>query len=415
MKHIDTQDIDALIARQTTGYSLDRPFYESQEIFRRDMDALLTKRWLLVDHESRVPRVGDYFLFEIGQESIIIIREETDRLAAHFNVCRHRGSRICLESEGTKRSLTCPYHGWTYNRSGALLPPPHMPEDFDPNAFGLHPCHIRLFHGFIFVCLTKDEPPDFDAEYAQFNEVLAFHGFENAKVAERRTYPNDCNWKLVVENFLECYHCAPAHKEYCSVHPKNQLLAMGAGPGSGSADAMAAYQPVIDAWESKARSLGHPVVSVERGANSLDMAQLARMPINDRGFQSETKDGKPASQIRMGSYCECDEGLTAVSFNPLGYILGSNDYATVFRFTPRTAKMTDVELIWLVDQNAKERESYSVDQMCWLWDVTVRQDKTITENNYAGIRSSRYSPGPYSSQETRVQTFIEWYLRGVKA
>ena len=141
------------------------------------------------------------------------------------------------------------------------------------------------------------------------------------------------------------------------------------------------------------------------------MAQLARLPINDRNFEAETKDGKRACNILMGQFNECDHGETAIQFNPIGYILASNDVAMMVRFTPRDATNTDVQFTWLVDGNAKENIDYDPDNVAWLWDVTTKQDKTIIENNFSGILSSRYRPGRYSTQEARVATFINWYLK----
>src|SRR5690606_19772942 len=239
---------DAVIAAQRPGFSLEQPFYCSEDFFRLDMDCVLSRKWLLVDHVSRIPNPGDYFLFEIGSESIIVVRTAEGRVNAFFNVCRHRGSRICLDAEGNRRTLSCPYHAWVYNLDGSLRTARLMPEGFDASTYNLHPCHVRVYHGLIFLCLSPGDPPDFDALYGGFARTLDFHGFADAKVAVRRNYPNAANWKLVVENFIECYHCAPAHREYCEVHPADQLLALGAGPGSGPQEATEQYQPKLDAW-----------------------------------------------------------------------------------------------------------------------------------------------------------------------
>jgi phenylpropionate dioxygenase-like ring-hydroxylating dioxygenase large terminal subunit len=413
MSAVLEKNIDTLISQHPDGYSLEQPFYCSDEVFQRDMNRLISQRWLLVDHISRIPNKGDYFLFDIGEESIIIIRQSDEKINAFFNVCRHRGSRVCLEHQGNKGLLSCPYHAWTYELDGQLRPPRLMPEGFDRSQFGLHACHIKVMHGLIFICLSKDAPPDFEAEFTEFDEMLDFHGFADAKIAVKRNYPNQCNWKLVVENFLECYHCAPAHAEYCSVHPEDQLLAMGAGPGSGPVEAMEKYQPILDDWEAKSRAMGHPIPEIDHDENSLHLAQLARLPINDRNFAAETRDGKPASNRLMGKFKQCDHGETAFVFNPISYILATNDVAMMARFTPRDAVNTDVQLTWLVHKDAEEGVDYDVDNIAWVWDVTIKQDKIITEDNNAGIQSSRYQPGPYSTQEARVATFIRWYLKGI--
>ena len=406
-------DIDQMIADYRNGYSLEQPFYRSPAVFSRDMERLLSRRWLLVDHEARIPNRGDYFLFDIANESIILMRGADGEINALFNVCRHRGSRICLEQQGNKKLLTCPYHAWTYELDGKLRPPQLMPSDFDRAQHHLHRCHVTVHHGLIFVCLCEDDPPDFADEYACFDEMLEFHGLKDAKIALKRDYPNRCNWKLVVENFLECYHCGPSHPEYCSVHPNDQLLALGAGPGSGPVEAMEKYQPILDEWTAKTLALGHPVPEFERDEYSLDMAQLSRVPINDRNFASETRDGKPACNKLMGKFRQYDNGETALVFNPVSYILAFNDFALMVRFTPRDAVNTDVQFSWLVHKDAEAGKDYDPENLAWVWDVTTLQDKKITEDNNAGIRSGRYRPGPYSLQEKRVAAFVRWYLNGI--
>ena len=414
MNAVPETDIDRLIADYRDGYSLEQPFYLSPDVFRRDMERLVFRRWLLVDHEARIPDTGDYFLFNVAGESIIIIREGDDRINAFFNVCRHRGSRVCLEQQGNKRLLTCPYHAWTYDLNGELRPPRLMPVGFDRSKHNLHKCHVTVFHGLIFVCLAEDQPPDFTGEYAPFDEMLDFHGIKDAKIAVTRDYPNRCNWKLVVENFLECYHCAPAHPEYCSVHPPDQLLALGAGPGSGPAEALEKYQPILDEWMERTLAMGHPVPEFERDENSIDLAQLSRLPINDRNFASETRDGNPGCKKLMGKFRQYDHGETAFVFNPTNYILAFNDFALMVRFTPRDAVNTDVQFSWLVHKDAEAGVDYDTDNLIWVWDETTKQDKKITEDNNAGVQSSRYRPGPYSMHEAKVATFIRWYLNSIR-
>lgn len=403
--------IDELPARQRHGYSLEQDFYCSDDVFRLDMDRVISRQWLLVDHESRIPNRGDYFLFKVGGDEIIIIREDEDKIHALFNVCRHRGSRVCLDQDGHKRLLTCPYHAWSYNLDGSLRAARLMPDNFDQSQYGLHRCHIRVFHGLIFVCLGKDDPPDFDAQYSAFGETLEFQGIANAKIAVQRDYPNAANWKLVVENFIECYHCAPAHPEYCRVHPADQLLALGAGTGSGPEDALEKYQASWDEWKDRTTALGHPFTEVDRDETTIDMAQMTRFPINDRGFESETRDGKPACSRLLGKIKERDCGETAFAFNPVSYLLAFNDFAMMARFTPRDVMNTDIQLSWLVHEDSEEGTDYDPDNVAWVWDVTIKQDKRITQNNQTGIRSSRYQPGPYSEHEKRVVTFVDWYLR----
>jgi Rieske 2Fe-2S family protein len=288
-----------------------------------------------------------------------------------------------------------------------------MPSDFDPRQYSLHKAHCRIFHGLIFICLSDQSPPDFDHSYGPFSEILEFHGLGNAKIAVQRNYPNQANWKLVVENFLECYHCGPAHPEYSAVHPREQLLALGAGPGSGPKEALEQYQPILTAWEQKAKSLGHPLPSIEEGPETVNMCQLSRFPIADENTHSETRDGQRACTKLLGTIRENDKGETAISFNPVSYILATNDTVLMARFTPRSTLLTDVQLNWLVHEDAEEGIDYDPDNVAWVWDKTIQQDEKITVNNQAGVLSSRYCPGRYSEHEAMLKTFHKWYLRAI--
>jgi Rieske 2Fe-2S family protein len=398
-------DIDALIEGARDSNPRTQPFYCDEEIFARDMQQVVSHKWLLVDHVSRIPEAGQYFLYEIGQESIIVIRDQDMTINALFNVCRHRGSLICLEPEGKRHRLTCPYHSWTYRLDGTLQAAPLMPEDFNPLDHGLRQCHVRVHHGFIFLNLSNGDAPEFDEEFAVFEPILDFHGFADAKIAHRESYPTIANWKLVVENFLECYHCVTAHKEFCSRHLRDALVAIGAGPNSGPQDAIERFAPVLQEWEEKAARLGRPLGTVDDDESSLHMKFCQQRP-HRSDIESESEDGQPVARL-MGKRTECDYGRMHLSFSPFNHIIACNDFAALITLTPRGVMGTDVEIIWLVDGRA---DTVDVDRMIWMWDVTTRQDKEITENNQRGILSSRYEPGSLSEQERRVNTFNKWYL-----
>ncbi len=398
-------DIDALIERARDSSPRTQPFYCDEDVFARDMQKLVSRKWLLIDHVSRIPEAGQYFLYEVGQESIIVIRDHDLKINALFNVCRHRGSLVCLEPEGKRLRLTCPYHAWTYGLDGSLQAARLMPEDFNQLEHGLHRCHVRVHHGFIFLNLSPGDEPEFDQEFAVFEPHLDFHGFAEAKIAHRASYPTDANWKLVVENFFECYHCVPAHPEYCSRHLRDALVAVGAGPNSGPSEAIERFAPVLEEWQEQASKLGRPLGTVDDDEYSLHMKAYQQRP-HRSDIKSETQDGQPVACL-MGHRTECDYGRMYLSFSPFNHIIACNDFAALIVFTPRSAMRTDVEIIWLVDGRA---DTVDVDRMIWMWDVTTRQDKVIIENNQRGILSSRYQPGCLSDQERRVDTFNKWYL-----
>jgi Rieske 2Fe-2S family protein len=394
-----------LAATTRSGYTLDQGFYCDDDIFAADMDQVVNRKWIVAGHVDQVRRKGDYFLFKIGNESLIIIRSDDSTVNAFYNVCRHRGSLICTEPQGRVARLTCPYHAWSYGLDGALLAARLMPADFSRKDNGLHRCHAREYYGFIFINLSEQQPVDFDATFADLAPYLDFHGFAAAKIAHTQSYPTSANWKLVVENFVECYHCAPSHPEFSSMHSAQALVAFGAGPSSGPADAVDRYLPALKAWEARAAALGRPIGTIDDGPDTSHLRLLLQRTIRE-GYDSETQDGRPASSL-MGKRVAFDQGRMYLSFSPFTQLVATNDFAVLFRFTPRATLHTDVDLYWLVDGKATEVD---VKKMIWGWDQTTKQDKVITENNQAGILSTRYRPGRYSDQERRVVTFQQWYL-----
>ncbi len=402
-----------LIARRKPGYSLDQAFYTDPEIFALDMERAVFPQWLMIDHVSRIPNPGDYFVHRIAGEEIIVVRGQDHEVRAFYNVCRHRGSRICREAEGNAKLLRCPYHAWSFDLEGNLRAARLMDDDFNPDDFSLHKCHIGIGEGMIFLNLSKGEPPAFEDFIAPLRPYMQLHGLADARVAHRGAYPTEANWKLVLENFFECYHCQPSHPEYCQVHPPAYVLAYGGGRGSGPEEAEEAYQPELDAFVARAASMGHPT-----GAWGDDMAGtfwrgMDRMPIKD-GWLSETADGTPAAPL-MGQFNDWDGGYTGVFSSPFATLLMTNDFATAFRFTPVSALYTEVDLLWLVRGDSENGKDVDVDKMTWLWDVTTVADKRIIEDNQAGVMSRMYRPGPYSRQEKAVEALIQWYLERLGA
>ena len=159
---VDSGSLRELIDRYRPGFSLERPFYTDSALYQRDLEKVWNANWLWVGHVSQIPESGDYFLYEVGNESIIVVRDRNDAIRAHFNVCRHRGSRVCLNKSGNAKVFTCPYHAWTFSLDGELRGGRQMPDGFDRRDYALFPVSLRIFQGLIFICLS-DNPPDIDA------------------------------------------------------------------------------------------------------------------------------------------------------------------------------------------------------------------------------------------------------------
>ncbi|MER8402160.1 aromatic ring-hydroxylating dioxygenase subunit alpha [Mesorhizobium sp. M1348] len=391
--------VEGLAARQREGHSLERAFYVDRNIFERDLEAIFAKQWLLVDHVSSIPVLGDYVTYEIAGESIVVVRGANGHIHAHYNVCRHRGSRVCLASEGMVRTFTCPYHGWVYGLDGRLIHAKNMGEGFDRSQWALHSCHVRVCEGLIFIFIgAEEDAPDFSAIEAEMLPILKPHGLTRAKIAHTEIYATPGNWKLAVENFRECYHCAMSHPEYTAV---NSFVKINdAAPGSFE-------RTVLPAWEETERELGH--VSGAAGLEDGPQPCLARRQPIQEGWQTLSQDGQPVAPL-MGTFKEFDGAETHVWLGTQSAISCTSDHVTLFRFTPVDPTHTEVRLTWLVDKDAKEGVDYDVDRLKWMWHVTTLQDTQLITDNQLGVNSRRYTPGPYSVRESRTSAFISWYL-----
>ena len=208
-----------VIAAQRPGRALSREFYCDAELFEQEVERLLLRHWHCAGHESQLREPGDYFTMAFCGESLILVRDEDEKIRALRNVCRHRGSRVCTEPAGHARggAFVCPYHAWTYGLDGRLRGARHMPEDFDRTAYGLKPAHAQVIEGLIFVSFAE-KPPGLEHVEAALGASARAYGWGQARVAHRETYPVEANWKLAVENYMECYHCGPAHREYSKFH-----------------------------------------------------------------------------------------------------------------------------------------------------------------------------------------------------
>ena len=181
------------------------------------MSAIFASHWLFVATEAELPEPGDFVTVEVGPYSVIIVRDDDEAVRAFRNVCRHRGSRILDDERGSVGNLVCPYHHWTYGVDGCLLHAENQPPTFDRSRFGLKPVHVRSVGGLVFVCLADEPPSDFDDVAARIEPYLAPYGLRQAKVAHQVDVVEDGNWKLVMENNRECYHC-DGHPELVSAY-----------------------------------------------------------------------------------------------------------------------------------------------------------------------------------------------------
>ncbi len=380
-----------LIDNHQPGYSLDQAFYTDQSVLALEWKYIWQRYWLFAGTTADIPKAGDFFTYTVQNDSIIIIRGDKGEVYAHYNTCRHRGSLICLEDHGHAPKLMCPYHQWVYNKDGSLFKARLMPEDFDLTAHGLHPVHVQVVSGFIFISLS-DNPPDFKKVMKDYDAFLKPFQVDRAKVAFRKRYELRTNWKLIAENFRECYHCGPAHPEYCSA-------VIGANLRESTEEILAERRA---AWKSK----GLETAGVDFENDSFHFA--IRYPLRP-GVQSYSLDGK-AVAIPMGEHKDYDAGVLGLVVYPNFWMDAVSDYMWTMRITPVSPSKTIIDLSWLVDGKAVEGKDYQVDRLVEFWKITGEQDWALCENNFKGIESSHYQPGPYAPVEIDVAKFVDWYL-----
>ncbi|HCW07511.1 MAG TPA: Rieske (2Fe-2S) protein [Cytophagales bacterium] len=389
-------NLESYLSKYRSGFSLEQAFYTDFEIFNAEWNSIFKTSWLYAGNVAQIPKAGDYFLYHLRHESIIVIRGNGDVVHAHYNTCRHRGSAICLTDTGHASRLVCPYHLWVYDKDGELLNARMMSSDFDKTNYHLHHVHVKQVEGLIFISLAKDAP-DFSSIEKSLAPYLKPYHISKAKVACIKKHTIAANWKLVAENFRECYHCGGAHPEYCSA-------VIGANLNE---DVVGLTHTKQNDW--KERGLETRLVEVTDGTTTYAI----RYPLRP-GIESYSVDGKKVS-VPMGSHRDYDAGVVGLVNYPNFWLDAVSDYVWTMRVTPIDASSTEVEFCWLVDENTVEGKDYEVKNLTKFWDVTGQQDATLCENNFRGILSQAYQPGPYAPVEDQVVNFIDWCINKLKS
>ena len=416
--NVQTIDIDALLNNHQQDYALERPFYTHSAVFEEEFKHIFSRQWQYVDHINRIPNHGDYVLFNIAGEQIIIVRGEGETVHAHFNVCRHRGSRICLEEEGQAKRLTCPYHGWSYRLDGSLAAARAMPNSFDRADHGLRSCQVRLFEGMIFINLTAegDGPvPDFDEITNNLRPWIERANLRHTKIIDHKLYPSRVNWKIAVENYFECYHCIVSHPELCAVQLHTLRDAHGTPKGR---QTFAEHNAI---WQAEAEALGHKTGGEQWGwglpdaENYVTQAHYAERMLIHHDLEGvyETLEGGSATAAKklLGHYAADDKGQVDWGILPSFFLYTSCTSTVIFRITPINALLTEMSQTWLVHEDAIEGVDYDVRAITWIDEVTMEQDEEIVRNNQAGVNSRYYQPGPLAELEENIVQLHDDYLR----
>jgi Rieske 2Fe-2S family protein len=405
----EKERIQSLIQSRQPGFGLPRSFYHDELVYRAEIEAIWRGGWLFAGHTCQVPEPGDYFLFEMDTDSVIIVRGDNGQVFAHHNVCRHRGSLVCTEPQGHVNRFICPYHQWTYGKDGKLLLWRGMQEELDKSQFGLQPVQIREVEGLIFVSLAE-QPPDFNPAQEIIASVIRPQGFNRSRVAKIMDFDIQANWKLVWENNRECYHCNVNHPQYIKANFDHYNA-------DDTIERIALQlNNVTRRSESKWAAQGLAVTHKQAGMTEFPIPEqdiwysANRTPLVD-GYVSETMDGKQVAPL-MGNYQDADVGTVRVRMLPNFWNHSSCDHGVSVCLTPSGADHTKIRMTWLVDASAEEGKDYTLDKLLPFWLLTAEQDWDICKNAQRGVNSRAYIPGPLSTyKEYNVDNFLRWYLK----
>jgi len=394
------------------GYGLPQSLYLDEALYRTEMDTVWRSGWLFAGHSVEAPNPGDYFVYDIDPDSIIIARAKDGVLVATHNVCRHRGSRIMSEPAGHALRFVCPYHQWTYAPDGKLMTCRGMPDELDKDAWSLKPVALREVEGLVFICLAEDHP-DFEPAFQLMAPMARPQGFSRARVVYVADYQVAANWKIVWENNRECYHCDVNHPQYIKANFDRF--------DAGELDEQTQKRINAATLRSQARWAQSGLVVTHKQAGLFHFPDATqniwysanRTALMD-GYMSETMDGQQVAPL-MGSYRDPDVGTLRLRTLPNFWCHASCDHAVTTRLTPAGPCQTNVRVAWLVDEKAKAGRDYALDELLPFWKLTSEQDWEICANVQRGVQSRIYTPGPLSAKkEYNVISFLDWYIQQMK-
>jgi len=377
-------------------FSLPRDYYLSDDWYQRDLERIFRKRWMFAGHSAQLSEPRSYITCEIGDDSVVVVRTDDGEVAAYHNICRHRGSRIAPERCGQlKGRLVCPYHAWSYDLSdGSLRSVPRKPADFDMSPYGLKPVWVEEWHGMLFINLAAEEPVSIAERFADLE--LGPWRLEETKVIRDSEFLLPVNWKLVAENFLECYHCALNHPELCTVFNPDQT-------------AVSENRHV--SAEGTQRETGNDSSPAVVPDTDDDYFAFANGSLLREGAVSYTMDGKLKVRKLLGGGEEPLGHAGLFSFPAFNFTL-CPDYINTLTWKPVSATETIFRKTWAVHRDAVEGVDYDTDDVCALLDITVQEDRDLTVNSQLGIQSHAYVPGPYNTRfESGIINWMRLYHR----
>src|SRR6267143_460809 len=354
--------------------SLPQKYFVSPNIFVKEQAEIFSKEWLLVGHQSQIPDAGDYFVQQVIGESLIVIRDKSGEIRGFYNVCRHRGTQLKEDGRGHASVIQCPYHAWTYALYGRLIGAPHMDAvpGFAKADYSLHSVNLGLWEGFIFVNLVPKRDGSLSIEdwFAPLAGKFSHWNMSVLQPAKRIEYDVRANWKLMFENYSECYHCPGVHPQLQKVSPYD------------SAENDLREGPFLGGF-----------MKINPG-KSLTMS----------GNACAAFVGEIENLQRVFYYTIFPNML--LSLHP--------EYVMLHQLWPQSPERTLIVCDWLFHPDAFGRKDFNPEDAIEFWDMTNKQDLHVCELSQQGIASRAYKPGPYSSRERIPAAWDRYYLRSME-
>jgi Rieske 2Fe-2S family protein len=352
-------------------------YYHSQEIYEEELEKIFYKFWIYACRAEEIPAVGDYKLIEVGNESLILVRDKNDEIKAHFNVCRHRGTQLCTEPKGSfkSKSIQCPYHAWTYGLNGKLMAAPLMQDGngFKKDDCELHQASVYVWEGFVFINLSKD-PEQFEVQMEVLIGKFADWKMSELQIAHHIKYELNCNWKLILQNYQECYHCPGVHPLLTQLTPVQ------------SAQHDASKGAVIG---------GFMDLTKERGSMTMD-GEAAAPPICDVSNEDLQR-------------------IYYYSIFPNMLLTPHPDFVMYHHITPSGPDKIINDCYWLFRPEviADKKAQKGIQSAVEFWDLTNKQDWTVCEQMQQGTKSQRFTRGYYSGREDILHQIDQEVLKAL--
>ena len=377
--------------------SMLQKYFVSPEIFAEEHRKIFSREWLLVGHESQIAKPGDYFVVNVAGESLIVTRDQGSVIRAFYNVCRHRGTRLKEHRAGEafcghSSTIQCPYHAWTYDLDGRLIGAPHMDEapGFDKTDYPLHPVNLGLWEGFIFVnfadknASTERRGYSLEQWFAPLAGKFSHWNMSILRPAKRINYDVRANWKLMFENYSECYHCPGVHPQLQKASPYD------------SAENDLREGPFLGGF-----------MKINPGKSLSMSGNTCALPIragNKELATASPSGGGPDQEHQIVFYYSIFPNML-LSLHP--------EYVMVHQLWPKSPDRTLILCDWLFHPDAFARGDFNPDDAIEFWDMTNKQDWHMCELSQQGIASRAYEPGPYSSRESIPAAWDKYYLQKI--